>query len=101
MSLFFFYNNRKPRQFQHKPILYDPEKDEFNERILKIKKEMGVIKDDEYQPTIKGEFTKASKHVTRKQTRESESGKTLISRTFTLILILVLLLVVFYFLFLK
>lgn len=101
MSLFFFYNNRKPRQFGHKPILYDPAKDEMNERILKIKKEMGVIPEDEYQSSLKGEFVKASKHVTRKQLRESESGKTLTSRTFTLILILVLLLVVFYFLFLK
>lgn len=96
MALFFFYNNRKPRQFQHKPILYDPNKDRLNERILKVKKEMGVLQEDEYQPTLKGEFVRASKHVTRKQMREQESGKSLTSRTFTLILVLALLLVVFF-----
>jgi hypothetical protein len=27
MSFFFFFNNRKPVHFEHKPIYYDPEKD--------------------------------------------------------------------------
>ena len=29
MALFSFYNMRKPRQFDHKPIYWDPHKEEL------------------------------------------------------------------------
>ena len=51
--MFFFYNKRKPSQFNYKPILYNPDKDEFKERVIKVKKEMGVIEDSELKPTIR------------------------------------------------
>lgn len=97
--MFFFYNNRKPRKFNYKPILFNPEKDEFNERVHKIKKEMGVIEDTEYKPTIKGEFIRNTDHVRRKINKEGGSGKSNAKRNTTLILFLVLLIVITYFLY--
>ncbi len=34
MGLFFFYNNRKPRKFDHKPIFYDPKKESLEKQII-------------------------------------------------------------------
>ena len=37
MALFSFYNVRKPRQFNHKPIYWDPHKEAMEERVRKMK----------------------------------------------------------------
>ena len=42
MAFFSFYNVRKPRQFEHKPIYWDPHKEEMEERVRRIKREMGM-----------------------------------------------------------
>lgn len=94
--MFFFYNNRKPRQFNYKPILYNPDKDEFNERVIKVKKEMGVIEGSELKPTIKGEFIRHTDHVRRKKNKEETTGKDNSKRNITLIIFLVVLIVVGY-----
>ena len=39
MALFSFYNVRKPRQFNHKPIYWDPHKEAMEERVRKMKRE--------------------------------------------------------------
>ncbi|HUI33537.1 MAG: hypothetical protein PHO84_08020 [Dysgonamonadaceae bacterium] len=97
--MFFFYNNRKPRQFNYKPILFDPDKDEFNERVLKVKKEMGVVEDSEFKPTIKGEFIRNTNHVRRKINREGSTGKSNTKRNVTLAVFLVVLVLVAYFIY--
>ncbi len=97
--MFFFYNNKKPRQFNYKPILFNPEKDEFNERVHKVKKEMGVIEDTEYKSTIKGEFIRNTEHLRRKVNKEESSGKPNTSRNIKLIIFLVVLIVIGYILY--
>lgn len=94
--MFFFYNNRKPRQFGYKPILFNPDKDEFNERVLKVKKEMGVVDNTDYKPTIKGEFIRNTDHVRRKVNKEECSSKSTSKRNVKLIIFLVVLIVVGY-----
>lgn len=94
--MFFFYNNRKPRQFNYKPILYNPDKDEFNERVIKVKKELGVIEDSELKPTIRGEFIRNTNHVRRKINKEESTGKSNAKRNISLIIFLVVLIVVGY-----
>lgn len=94
--MFFFYNNRKPRQFNYKPILYNPDLDDFKEREHKIKKEMGVIENTEYKPTIKGEFIRNTNHVRRKINKEERTGKPNTKRNITLFIFLVVLIVVGY-----
>lgn len=94
--MFFFYNNRKPRQFGYKPILFNPDKDEFNERVLKVKKEMGVIENTDYKPTIKGEFIRNTDHVRRKVNKEEGTSKSSSKRNVKLIIFLVVLIVIGY-----
>ncbi len=97
--MFFFYNNRRPRQFNYKPILFDPDKDEFNERVLKVKKEMGVVEEAEYKPTVRGEFIRHTNHVRRKINKEGSTGKSNTKRNITLAIFLVVLILVGYFLY--
>ena len=99
--MFFFYNNRKPRQFNYKPILYNPDKDEFKERVIKVKKEMGVIEDSELKPTIRGEFIRNTNHVRRKINKEESTGKSNAKRNISLVIFLVVLIVVGYVLYFK
>ena len=64
MALFSFYNMRKPRQFDHKPIYWDPHKEALEERISKVKREMGVEEPlEEYKPHIKGTFIEGTSHL--------------------------------------
>lgn len=99
--MFFFYNNKKPRQFNYKPILYSPDKDEFNERVMKVKKEMGVVEDTDYKPTIKGEFIRNTDHLRRKVSKEESSPKSNKMRNTKLIIFLVVLIVIGYILYFK
>ena len=99
--MFFFYNNKRPRQFNYKPILFDPDKDEFNERVHKVKKEMGVIDDPNYKPTIKGEFIRNTDHVRRKVSKEGNTPKSNSMRNTKLIIFLVVLIIVAYIMYFK
>lgn len=99
--MFFFYNNKKPRQFNYKPILFNPEKDEFNERVHKVKKEMGVIEDTDYKPTIKGEFIRNTEHLRRKVNKEGYSSKSNSMRNTKLIIFLVVLIIIGYIMYFK
>lgn len=64
MAFFSFYNMRKPRQFDHKPIYWDPRKEALEERISKVKREMGIEEPlEEYKPHIKGTFIEGTSHL--------------------------------------
>lgn len=70
MALFSFYNMRKPRQFEHKPIYWDPHKEEMEKRVSRIKREMGMEEEslENYKPQIKGTFVEGTSHL--KKSRE-------------------------------
>lgn len=70
MALFSFYNMRKPRQFEHKPIYWDPHKEAMEERVSRIKREMGMEEEslEDYKPQIKGRFIEGTSHL--KKSRE-------------------------------
>ncbi|MBP7180421.1 MAG: hypothetical protein KBA24_04715 [Dysgonomonadaceae bacterium] len=107
MGMFFFYNNRKPRSFNYKPILYNPEEEErkerLNKRISEIKKEImeTPVKNDEEQinPTsdIRGEFLSQTKHLKRRVEKEESGSRSFLSNNGLLILILVILFAIFFF----
>lgn len=46
----------KARRFDHIPIYYDKEKEEFEERVNKIKEKMERNEKGEYLPSFKGQF---------------------------------------------
>jgi hypothetical protein len=70
MAFFSFYNVRKPRQYEHKPIYYDPRKEALEERKLRIKRELGLeVTDHEYKPQIRGSFIEGTTHLRKSQLR--------------------------------
>lgn len=70
MALFSFYKVRRPRQFEHKPIYYDPRKEYLEERERMIKREMGIEEPNEnYKPQIKGTFIEGTSHLKKSQAR--------------------------------
>jgi hypothetical protein len=69
MALFSFYSVRKPRQFEHKPIYWDPRKEALEERTRRIKRELGVLDEplENYKPDIKGKFIEGTTHLKKSQ----------------------------------
>ncbi|MCC8198662.1 MAG: hypothetical protein LIP06_08855 [Tannerellaceae bacterium] len=99
MALFSFYNVRKPRQFEHKPIYYDPKKEAMEERISKIKREMGMEEaEEEYKPSVKGTFIEGTSHL-KKSRLKGEDSRGRKYKNVKLAVILILLAVLFWYLF--
>lgn len=88
-----FFNVRKPRGYNPTPIFHNPEKEALEERILKKKKEMGMLEEGEYVSNVKGAFTNASSHVRR---RKSNPEKSSTNTNVKLAVVLIVLILVFY-----
>ncbi len=67
------FSTRKPRQFQRQPYFSDPRKEALEARIRKVKREMGLLEEDTYNPedSIRGSFAQGTRHLRRRQ----ESGE--------------------------
>lgn len=89
-----FFNVRGPRQFRHDPIFYDPRKDALEERVKKVRKEMGDLPEEEYKPDLKGAFVNQTSHVRRRQDNPDKSNT---SRNIRLAVVLVILLLALYY----
>ena len=101
MALFSFYSPRKPRQFEHKPIYFDPRKEALEEKINKAKKEMGIDEpDEEYKPNVRGTFIEGTSHL-RKSRMKGEDSRSRTYKSGKLILFLALLLIIGWYIFLK
>lgn len=94
----FFYNVRKPRGFRHEPIYFDPQKEALEERVRKVKREMGELSEDDYKPDIKGAFVNQSSHVKRRVDNPDKSSS---KRNVLLAIILVILMILFYYFYLS
>ena len=68
-----FFKLPRPNQFNYSPRYWDPEKEEREERIRRIKQEMGVeVPTDPTRSTIRrGSFRQASQQTKIKATRSS------------------------------
>lgn len=101
MGIFSFYKTRRPHQFEHKPIYWDPHKEAMEERVQKIKKEMGLIEQDkDYKPSIKGTFIEGTSHLKKR----AESGDSSRNRTYKngiLIIAVIILIMLGWYLFFK
>lgn len=101
MALFSFYNMRKPRQFDHKPIYWDPRKEALEERISKVKREMGIEEPlEEYKPHIKGSFIEGTSHL-KKSVGRGEDARSRTYKNGRLILALVILILIAWYFFWK
>ena len=86
MALFSFYNVRKPRQYTHKPIYWDPHKEAMEDRIRKAE--------------IKGSFIEGTSHLKKSRDRGDDRR----SRTYKNVRLLVaaaVLAALFWFLFMQ
>lgn len=107
MTKFFFYNNRKPRKFNYKPILFDPDEDARKERlqnrINSVKREMGVLSEEEVneKKDFKAEFVSQTKHLKKRHDRVESGGNSFISNNGILIIFVIILIAVFFFWLLK
>ncbi len=103
MGVFFFYNNRKPRKFNYTPILYNPEEEErkknLQDRIEKVKKEMGVLPEEAAaeKKDFKTEFVSQTHHLRKRKERESTGKNAFFTNNGLLIIILVILFAIFFF----
>lgn len=99
MALFSFYNVRKPRQFEHKLIYWDPHREAMQERVSKIKREMGMEEPlEEYKPQIKGSFVEGTSHL-KKSMDKGVDSRSLKYRNVKLLVALAVLAALFWFLF--
>ena len=99
MALLPFYNLRKPRQFNHKPIYWNPNKEALEDRIRKIEVEMGVREEttEEYKPNIKGSFVAGTSHLKKRKAKESNNKRSSDKNTRLLLILLVLVAILWYF----
>lgn len=102
MGFFSFYNVRKPRQYEHKPIYYDPRKEALEERIQRVKIEMGeeIVDYENYKKSIRGSFVEGTTHL-KKSKDKGDDVRNRVYKNMRLILIMVILGVIFWFLYLK
>lgn len=101
MAFFSFYGTRKPRQFNHKPIYWNPRKEALDERVSKVKREMGMEElTEDYKPHIKGTFVEGTTHL-KKRIENGETSRGRSAKNVKLAVALALLLVLLWYLFLK
>ena len=102
MGIFSFYNVRKPRQFAHKPIYFDPRKEALEKRIYKVKREMGIeVTDyDQLKEEIKGSFIEGTSHLKKSKNR-GDDIRNRAYKNMRLILILSVLAFLLWFFFMK
>ncbi|MDR1557478.1 MAG: hypothetical protein LBS88_10685 [Tannerellaceae bacterium] len=99
MGIFSFYNVRKPRQFNYKPLYYDVRKEALEERKRKVKRELGMkVAEEEYKPLIKGSFIEGTTHL-RKSRLRGDDSRSRQYKNVRLAIILSLLLVALWFFF--
>ena len=105
MSMFFFYNNRKPRRFNYKPILFDQEEEQrqprLEKRIAEIKKEMGVEASEEpkvHKVDLGEEFIQQTTHLKKRKEREKTGQAPFFTNNMLLFIFLLVLAAVLYFL---
>lgn len=110
--MFFFYNNRKPRKFNYRPILYDPDKEEQREqmekRIQRIREEVareeGKIIETKEEPQkvdFGEEFLAQTKYLKRRKEREQDEKQPFFTNNITLMLLIIALFFIFYYVFLR
>lgn len=99
MALFSFYNMRKPRQFEHKPIYWDPHKEALEERVGKMKRQIGMEEPLEgYKPQVKGTFVEGTSHL-KKSVDRGDSTRDRKYKNVKLFVALVILAAIFWFFF--
>ena len=70
------FSVNKPRKFHRESYFRDERKERLEARIRKVKREMGVLEDEEYkaEDTIRGSFVSGTSHLRRRMESDEEKG---------------------------
>lgn len=72
MAIPSFFRTYRPKEFNYIPRYYDEQKEDLEERIRGIEREMGAKKGDAYRPTIrKGQMSNYFRRTKRKAQKQS------------------------------
>ncbi len=93
-----FFRRREPRKFNYKPRFYDPRKEEQEQRVERIKQELGMTDDTQesnpqsYSERIKGTFANERKHLKSRTIFDLITSKRIrmIVRVFSVLLIVIM-----------
>ena len=102
MGIMSFYKLRKPRQFDHKPIYFDPRKEALAKRVHKVKMELGVEETDyeQYKEAIRGSFIEGTTHLKKSKNR-GDDIRNRVYKNMRLLLLIAILGFLFWFFFLN
>lgn len=70
-----FFKTIEYNKFEYKPLYYDPDKEEREQRNATIKRELGIKEEGEYVPNIKGQMQRM---ITQKRSEQKDSNVRLI-----------------------
>lgn len=90
-----FFHTPNAKQFNFKPRFYDPDKEERDERVRRMKEELGIVDENKkdpknFRPNIKGQFRNSDGW----QSKSSDTARK--SQNRRLIWLFVILALVFY-----
>lgn len=75
-----FFKQRKPRGFNHQYIYVDERKERLRAMEERIKREMGIIPEEEktVEERIRGKFVEQTSHLKRQQVRSNSTSSRLL-----------------------
>lgn len=75
-----FFKQRKPRGFNHQYIYVDKRKERLRAMEERIKREMGIIPEEEktVEERIRGKFVEQTSHLKRQQVRSNSTSSRLL-----------------------
>lgn len=90
-----FFHTPKAKQFNIRPRFYDPDKEELDERVRRIKEELGIADEKKedgkpFSPRIKGQF----RNTDGWQSKSSEAARK--AQNKRLVYLFIILAVIFY-----
>lgn len=97
------FTTAKPKRFDRKPRFANERKEFLEARIRKVKREMGLLDESDYNPeeSIRGSFSQGTTHLRRRMERDEENGTTSQSRYIKLTIAGLLLIIIFYYMYLR
>lgn len=92
------FSVNKPRKFHRESYFHDERKERLEARIRKVKREMGMLENEEYKPeeTIRGSFVSGTTHLRRRLDSDKIKGTDKNKRYIKLAVWILILGIIFY-----
>jgi hypothetical protein len=98
MSLrFSVFKTKKPKQFEYKPLYYDPVKEELMQRVNAIKKETGQLKESTEESDIVRQARITSAFQNNRSIRQNSSSGLMQNQTVRIAIIATILAAIAYY----